>query len=193
MYLYVLVCTGTYRYINCNRQVSGALWWPHCACGAASIYPGAQACRPYQQQRKVAKASSKWSACVLWMSISVRTSMYQYVPVCTCDIWTLIFLKLNLILAYLLHWSFLLLQSTLEELPGCMRNIHVLLIVYTCTYWYVLFKESCTVMYRYVLVRTSTYRYIRFCPILYRCIGFQMLVAVVQPGVGVVPTWKPGL
>jgi hypothetical protein len=29
-------------------------------------------------------------------------------------------------------------------------------------------------MYRYVLVRTGTYRYIRFCPILYRCIGFRV-------------------
>ncbi len=29
-------------------------------------------------------------------------------------------------------------------------------------------------MYRYVLVCTGTYRHIRFCPILYRCIGFQM-------------------
>ena len=31
-------------------------------------------------------------------------------------------------------------------------------------------------MYRYVLVRTGTYWYIQFCPILYRCIGFQMYV-----------------
>ncbi len=41
------------------------------------------------------------------------------VPVCTCFTLTLHFLKLDIILAYLLHRSCTLLQFTLGELPGC--------------------------------------------------------------------------
>ncbi len=35
-------------------------------------------------------------------------------------------------------------------------------------------KNSCTGMYWHVPVHTGTYRYVRFCLILSRCIGFQM-------------------
>ena len=71
------------------------------------------------------------------MSVPVRTGMYLYVPVCTCDIRNLNFFNLDLILEYLLLWSVTLLQFALEleELPWCMRNFHVLLIVCTCTYY----------------------------------------------------------
>ena len=112
-----------------------------------------------RRRRKAAKASSKWSVCVWLMSIPVRTGMYQYVPVCTCDIWNLNFLKLDLILEYLLHWSVTLLQFTLEELPWCMRNIHVLLIVYTCTY-YVLVRTFQGILYSHVPVCTGIYQYV---------------------------------
>ena len=42
------------------------------------------------------------------------------------------FLKLDLIAEYLLLWSVTLLQFTLEELPWCMRIIHVLLTAGSC-------------------------------------------------------------
>ncbi len=87
-----------------------------------------------RQRRKAAKAASKWSVCAWLMSVPVRTGMYQYVPVCTCNIWNLNLLELDLILKYLLLWSVTLLQFTPEELLWCVRNFHVLLMVCTCMY-----------------------------------------------------------
>ncbi len=116
-------------------------------------------------------------ACLWLMSIHVRTSTYQYVPICTWITWTLHFLKFNIILLYLLHRSCTLLYHhdlTLRELPGCMRKPHVLFKVRTGTYQYVLVCKSCTDMYQYVLVSTSTYQYVPFCLILSRCTGFQI-------------------
>ena len=51
-----------------------------------------------------------------------------------------------------------------EELPGCIRNHHVLFLVHTSTYQYVLEMNSCTRIYQYIPVRTGTYDFARSCP-----------------------------
>ena len=98
--------------------------------------------------------------------VDVYSSTYLYIPVCTSMYFRYLnftfFLEKDSILAYLLHWSCTLLQFTLKELPGCMRNLHVMFLVHTSTYqYYVLDKNSCTCMYQY-----STYRYIQVRAIL---------------------------
>ena len=129
-------------------------------------------------------------ACVWLISISVRTSTYWYVLVWTFVTWNLYFLKIDIVddnpSISLLNWSCTLLQFTLGELPGCMRNLHVMFLVHTGAYQYVPDKNSCTCMYRYIPVhagpvRTGTYRYVRFCLILSRCIGFQMKWTIKKP------------
>ncbi len=123
-------------------------------------------------------------ACVWLMSIPVRTGMYRYEQVCICVAVVpelCIFFKLDIILSYLLNKSCTLLQLTLAALSrswsGCMRNIHVLFLVRTGTYWYVLVQNPCTCMYRYIPVQTCSYhwQYVLFCLILSRCTGFPGL------------------
>jgi len=96
----------------------------------------------------------------------VCTSTYRYVPVCTSMYLRypkFEFFNLDLILEYLLLWSVTLLQFALEELPWCMRNFHVLLIVCTNTYFLKNPVLVCTCMYWYVPVRTGTYDFARSC------------------------------
>ncbi len=121
-----------------------------------------QAKRSVESHRRLKAAKGlrhhRNEACVWLMSIAVRTGTYQYVRVFRYLNST--FFEKDIILAYLLHWSCTLLQFTLEELPGCMRNHHVMFLVHTSTYQYVLDKNSCqcTCMYRYIQVHTGTYR-----------------------------------
>jgi hypothetical protein len=60
--------------------------------------------------------------------------------------------RLEIIIAYLLQWSCMLLLFALEVLPGCMRNHHVLFLVHTSTYQYVLEMNSCNPsrIYQYI-------------------------------------------
>jgi hypothetical protein len=69
-----------------------------------------------------------------------------------------------------------------------LRNPHVLFLVRAGTYQYVPNSYSCTDLYRYVLVRTRTYRYVRFCLILssLRCKGFQMNFNIVPTYLNIV-------
>ena len=124
MNLHVLICTVQ----RCLSVAETAVW------KSARHEDQVKRAVETRWRRKAAKASSKWSVCAWMMSVPVRTGMYLYVPVCTCDIRNLNFFNLDLILEYLLLWSVTLLQFALEELPWCMRNFHVLLIVCTCTY-----------------------------------------------------------
>ena len=151
--MYVPVHTSTYQYILIHTCLY--LYELTCTdlyCLKVSLSAVLKSARHEDQvkravetrlRRKAAKPSSKWSVCAWMMSVPVCTGMYQYVPVCTCDIWNLNFFDLDLILEYLLLLSVTLLQFALEELPWCMRNFHVLLLV---------IQLNC--MYLYVLVRT---------------------------------------
>ncbi len=62
------------------------------------------------------------------------------------------------------------------------ENLHVMFLVHTGTYQYVLDKNSCACMYRYIPVYTGTYQYVRFCLILSRCTGFGGRAAAGQGG-----------
>jgi hypothetical protein len=187
LYKYIHVCTSIFQYV----PVYTSMYFPYSSTYQYVLVWVVSLLRrlPWRKGLGVRnKSSVQWrlagvgkrlrhhrnEVCVWLMSIAVRTSTYWYVPVWTLVYWTLHFLKTDIILAYLLHWSCMLLLFALEELPACMRNLHVMFLVHTSTYQYVLDKKSCTCIYLYVPVHTGTYRYIRFCLILSRCIGFQM-------------------
>ena len=109
-------------------------------------------------------------ACV----VDVYTSTYRYVPVCT-----------SMYLRYL-NFEFFEIRphpsiSLALELYAVAVYSRRAALVYekhsclvNCIYLYVLVRTFQGILYWHVLVCTGTYRYIRFCPILYRCIGFQM-------------------
>ncbi len=125
--------------------------------------------------RKAYKAWFKWRVFVNY----VCTSPYQYLPVHTGMYWNYLNFTLFEIWhhhSYPLHRISTLLYFTPRTLPGCMRKPHVFskyILVWTGMYWHVL-KHS--FLYWHVPVRTRTDRYMGFCPILFRCIGFQMNV-----------------
>jgi hypothetical protein len=106
--------------------------------------------------------------------VDVYTSTYHYVPVCT-----------SMYLRYL-NFEFFEIRphpgiSLALELYAVAVYSRRAALVYekhsclvSCIYLYVLVRTIQGILYWYVLVCTGTYLYIRFCPILYRCIGFHL-------------------
>ena len=127
-----------------------------------------------RRRRKAAQASSKWSVCV----VDVCSSMYWYIqdllPVCT----GMYFSYLKLAFFENRHHHSISLAVELYAVTVCSRRAAGMYEKPSClvfgTYQYI---PVCTVnefLYSHIPVHTGTYRYIRFCPILSRCTGFQM-------------------
>ena len=110
--------------------------------------------------------------CAVWfLSVPVRTSMYQYVLVCTMNRLNLSSFEIQLrhIVSHAKElYSLYLISSDsfwMSQETTCLLE---------CTYWYVPVHTStydseilvlpCTMLYQYVLVRTSMYRFAQSCP-----------------------------
>jgi hypothetical protein len=113
-------------------------------------------------------------ACVSLMSVAVYWYIQDLLPVCT----GMYFSYLKLAFFENRHHHSISLAVELYAVTVCSRRAAGMYEKPSClvfgTYQYI---PVCTVnefLYSHIPVHTGTYRYIRFCPILSRCTGFQM-------------------
>ena len=172
IYLYVLACAGIYCGTLAVASHAWVVWlWRRLQC----LRKLCERTKPIVLQRLVGaggRTERDPMKCAVWfLSVPVCTSMYQYVLVCTMNRLNLSSFEIQLrhIVSHAKElYSLYLISSDsfwMSQETTCLLE---------CTYWYVpvhtstydreILVQPCTVLYRYVLVRTSMYRFAQSCP-----------------------------